>query len=88
MFILKGVWSGILLAGFSLMIAEILDDRVDIATIFVCIVIALQFVAMVTVLMMNKQKIGLTVNAVEEYEGQRVVRIRMAWKATGGQICR
>ena len=28
------------------------------------------------------------INAVEEYDGQKVVRIRMAWKATGGQICR
>ena len=86
--ILKEIWSGILLAGFSLMIAEILNERTDIATIFVCIVMGLQFVAMATVLIMNKRKIELTINAVEEHDGQQVIRIRMAWKATEGQICK
>ena len=86
MIILKAGWCGVLLAGFSLLIAEILNDDQDVATIFVCIVIAIQFVGTSMVLILNRKRIGMTVCALDEFNEEQVVRIKMAWKATSMQI--
>ena len=83
MFIVKCVWGGVLLTGFGLLIGEILNEDHDVGTIAACVILGLQFVITMSLVIWNKQDMGVTIAEVSQYDEDRVVYVRrfyVQWK--------
>ena len=49
-------------------------------------ILGLQFVITMSLVIWNKQDMGVTITEVSQYDEDRVVYVRMAWRATAGRV--